>query len=389
MALKGIEHIHGSDSQAIAITSVVHRKGKIWCGLTAGRYCLVPFDLATRKFETPVDIFPWVEQERPQVVLSKIHNALGMLDDGRLVIGEGILYTWDGIPFEFGASDISEDLSHLQERRKISGFPPVQMGRVGLRSLATFDLRCMKGGKIVLFDPETGGVEMVGRVPFTTYVQSMTVDSARRRAYGHTLGDAHFFVADLARGTVEDHGRISMFAFHNLVVAQDGVVYGAWIDMDRGDKLRVLRYDPAKGFVERLPNVLLDDPGPRVQGNRGVDQWLVHSSGRVFVGMAGNGHLYEFDPRKLSLRDLGLVGEGGRVTSMIEDEQGRIVFSAGFPVMGVGRYDCHLNRMEHFGPITNRYDKVYFHGAAYVEGRLFLAETDSGAGSLWEVPLPA
>lgn len=383
--LHGLEYTHHSDPQAIAITSLVHRNGTLWCGLTAGRRSLIPFDLATRRFGNPIDLFPWVDVERPQVVLSKIHNALCLLDDGRLAIGEGVLYTWDGLPFEWAGDG---NLPHQQQRRKACGLPPLQPERVGPRQLATLDLRCMKGGRILLYRPETGAMETVGWLPPTTYAQSMVVDPKRRRAYGHTLGDGHFFVADLSTGTVDDHGRISAFAFHNLMVAPDGVVYGAWIDVDLGNKLRVLRYDPAKGFLERLPAVFLDDPGPRVQGNRGVDQWLVHSSGRIFVGMAGNGYLYEFDPRALALRTVGLAGEGGRVTGLVEDEQGRIVFSAGFPVMGVGRYDCRTDRLEKFGPITDRYDKIYFHGAAYAGGRLFLAETDSGVASLWEVPLP-
>ncbi len=383
--LPGIEHIHSSDPQASAITSVVRSGNTIWCGLTAGRHCLVPFELGARKFGKPVDIFPWVD-ERPQVVLSKIHNALGKLDDGRLVIGEGILYTWDGLPFEFSSD---ANAVHLETRRGQSGLPPLIPERMGPRSLAGFDLRCMSGGRVLLYDPAANRAETVGQVPFTTYVQSMAVDSKRRRAYGHTLGDCHFFAADLERRTVEDHGRISIFAFHNLVVAPDGIVYGAWIDFDGEEKLRVMRFDPKKGFVERLPAAYLDSAGPRVQGNRGIDQWLVHSSGRIFMGMAGSGMLYEFDPQKLALHEIGLGGEGGRVTSMVEDEKGRVVFSAGFPKMGIGRYDPPTGRLEHFGPITDKYSRIYFHGGVYVNGTLYLAETDSGVASLWEVPLPA
>ena len=99
MKLRGLEHIHTADDQSIAITSLVLRKDTLWCGLTAGARCLVPFDLKAKKFGEAVNVFPWVEK-RPQVVLSKIHNSLGMLGDGRLVIGEGILYTWDGVPYE-------------------------------------------------------------------------------------------------------------------------------------------------------------------------------------------------------------------------------------------------------------------------------------------------
>src|SRR5262245_19199828 len=105
--LRSIEHVHGSDDQAIAITALLTRGNQLWCGLTAGRYALVPFDIATRKFGKPVDLFPWVD-DRTQTVLSKIHNGFGLLDDGRIAIGEGILYSWDGLPFEYSNALLGE-----------------------------------------------------------------------------------------------------------------------------------------------------------------------------------------------------------------------------------------------------------------------------------------
>jgi hypothetical protein len=384
MKLQGIEHTLLKDEQAIAITSVALAGDTIWCGLTAGRHCLVPFDLKSRKFGPPVDIFPWVD-ECPQIVLRKIHNALGLLADGRLVFGEGILYTWDGIPFELRDD---ANTKHMVERRHQCGAPKLRMERLGPKSLEQFDLRWMSGGKIQIHDPRTKTIEMVGQIQRFNYVQSMVVDSKNSKAYGHTLGDCHFFVVDLKGRVVEDHGRISAFAFHNLVVLPDGVVFGAWIDFDLANKLRVLRFDPRKGYLERLKAVYLDDPGPRVQGNRGIDQWLVHSSGDVYVGMAGNGLLYRFDVAKLRLHEIGRIGDGGRVTSMVEDEEGCILFSAGFPIMSVGRYDPKRGTIEDFGPVTDRYSKIYFHGAVYRDRTLYLAETDSGVASLWEVPIP-
>lgn len=382
--LQGVEHVHSLNEQACAITSVVLRGDKVWCGLTGGRFCLVPFDLVNKRFDDPVDIFPWV-CERPQVVLSKIHNALALMDDGRLVIGEGILYTWDGIPFEVG-QDVA--FSHQNHRRAQCGLPLLRSEHVGPTDLAKFDMRCMTGGKILLYDPDSRTAQAVGSVQPFNYVQSMIVDPKRQRAYGHTLGDCHFFVADLEKQTVEDHGRISTFAFHNLVVTPAGIVYGAWIDFDLKNKLRVLRFDPAKGYLERLSATYLDDPGPRIQGNRGIDQWLVHSKGEIYVGMAGNGILYKFDEEKLCLEEIGAAGAGGRLTSLVEDEQGRVIFTGGFPMMHVGRYDPKSRKLEDFGPITDRYEKIYFHGGVYRDGTLYLAETDSGVASLWEVPVP-
>lgn len=37
--------------------------------------------------------------------------------------------------------------------------------------------------------------------------------------------------------------------------------------------------------------------------------------------------------------------------------------------------------------VTDKYDKIYFHGSTLVD-TLYLAETDSGVASLWEVLIP-
>ncbi len=384
MPLEGIDHIYQDDPQAIAFTSLVKRGDTLWCGQTGGRYCLVPFDLKSKQFGEAIDIFPWVADE-PQVVLRKIHNGMGLLDDGRLVIGEGILFSWDGIPFKLN-DDPSSSVS--QRRREKVGAGPLPLDKVEPADLSTYDMRWLTGGKLQIFDPDTGVITPVGQIQPFNYVQSLVVDPKTHRAYGHTLGDCHFFVADLDTGEVEDHGKISRFAFHNLVIAPDGVVFGAWIDGHCAEKLRVLRFDPARGYLERLDTPYLDDPGPKVHGNQGLDQWLVHSSGDIYVGMAGDGMLYKFDPASLALTPIGIAGEGGRVTTLDEDDQGRVIFTGGLPLMHVGRFDPASGKLEDLGPITDKYEQVYFHGSAIDDGNLYLAETDSGIATLWEVPLP-
>lgn len=384
--LNGKEYIFSSNEKAIAITAMVKSNGLIWCGLTSDSKTLVSFDLKKKCFNDPVEVFPWTK-ERPQRVLSKIHNALYKLDDGRLVIGEGILFTWNGIPFE-SSSDVTTEI--MNNRMASEGLPEKKKGNLGPTDLASFDMRWLNGGKIIIYSPDTGDIEPISQIQLFNYVQSMIVDSKNMIAYGHTLGDGHFFTVDLIKKKFEDHGPISAFAFHNLVIAPSGVVYGGWIDMSISDvqNLRLLRFDPDKGFLERLPVVLLDDVGPTVQGNTGIDQWLVHSSGDIYVGMVGDGCLYKFDERNLVLEKIGQAGPGGRVTSLVEDERGRIILSGGFPQMHIGRYDPVNHKLEDFGPVSDRFDHIYFHGSVYNDGVLYVGETDSGVASLWEIKLP-
>jgi len=384
--LNGKEYIFSDNEKAIAITSMVKVNDQIWCGLTGDSKALVSFDINEKCFKDNVKVFPWVE-ERPQRVLSKIHNALCKLDDGRLVIGEGILFTWNGIPFE-ATSDANMEL--VNNRMTEEGLPLKENEDVGPTDLASFDMRSLDGGKILIYSPETDNIEHIAQIQRFNYVQSMIVDTKRMMAYGHTIGGRHFFTVDLINKKFEDHGPISAFAFHNLVIAPSGIVYGGWIDLCKSDtqNLRLLRFDPAKGFLERLPIVLLDDVGPTVQGNTGIDQWLVHSSGDIYVGMVGDGCLYKFDEDELTLEEIGPAGPGGRVTSLDEDEKGRIIFSGGFPKMHIGRYDPVSNELEDLGPITDKFDHIYFHGSVYDDGVLYVGETDSGVASLWEIKLP-
>ncbi len=381
--LKGIEHIYSSDAQAIAVTSIASNGNKIYCGLTGGPKSLAIFDIELKRFVGEVNVFPWANST-PQIVLRKIHNALGIMSDGRVLLGEGILYSWDGIPFELQNDHNTEA---MQKRRKLSGVPSLNLNEIGPTDLESFDLRWLSGGKILTWHPETGKITEICQLPAGEYVQSMVLDKKNKKAYGHTIGGTQFFEVFIDECRLEMHGRISTWAFHNLVV-KNSIVYGAWIDFDMGNKLRILRFDPKKGFLERLNAVYLDDPGPRVQGNKGIDQWIVHSSGAIYVGIAGSGILYEFDDKKLKLNEIGRIGQGGRITSLDEDENGRIIFTGGFPKMSVGRYDPKTKLLEDFGPITDKYSKIYFHGSTYHNGTLYLAETDSGVASIWEVKIP-
>lgn len=88
------------------------------------------------------------------------------------------------------------------------------------------------------------------------------------------------------------------------------------------------------------------------------------------------------------MEKIGAIGQGGRVTTLDEDENGRIIFSGGFPQMHIGRYDPSSKKLEDFGTVTNEFDHIYFHGSVYDNGVLYVGETDSGITSLWEVKLP-
>ena len=45
--------------------------------------------------------------------------------------------------------------------------------------------------------------------------------------------------------------------------------------------------------------------------------------------------------------------------------------------MSVGRYDPSSGKLENFGPVTDRYPKVYFHGCALRDGVLWLTASST------------
>jgi hypothetical protein len=100
-----------------------------------------------------MDVLPWVKKRG---YCTKIHNALGVLSDGSLVMGEGNHFTWDGIPVTTNYFDTELPESML-ERKKAQGFPDVKYNDFCLENLEDWNRNeSDPGGKIVRHSPETG-----------------------------------------------------------------------------------------------------------------------------------------------------------------------------------------------------------------------------------------
>lgn len=375
-----IREVFVKDRMAIAITSMVRIRKKIYLGLTGGANILAVFDLENEQISVKENIFPWV---RERGYCTKVHNSMGVLSDGSIVMGEGNHFTWDGIPVT--VTYFNKELPEFMlARKKNQGYPDVQYTDFCLPDLTGWDRSVSDpGGKIVRYIPATDQTEIVAELPRFLYSQSMIVDSKRDRAFGHTIPDNNFFFIDFARGDVRSFGHISDYGNHNMVITPEGVCYGGWIDRADGS-LKLLRFDPDRERLEYLNTVILQDPGSKVAGNQGIDEWIVTRDGRIFMGTVANSLLFEFHRHRMEFELIGQLAKGGRVTSMDEDNNGLIWIGADYPHMRLLQFDPKKGRqgIVDFGRINEDHPRCYFHASCCYDGKLYLGETDGFAPSL-------
>ena len=371
---------------AIAITSMARVGRKLYLGLTGGPKTLAVYDLDTDAITPAPEVFPWVAGRG---YCAKIHNAMGVLGDGSLLLGEGNHFTWDGIPVTVNYFN-RELPERMLERKRKQGFPDVQYTDFCLKSLEQWDrTRTDPGGSIIKYTPGNAKAEIIGKLPAYLYTQSMIVDSARNRAFGHTIPDNHFFFVDLDKRAVRDFGHISEYAHHNMVITPEGICYGGWIDKADGS-LRLLKFEPAEDRLRYLGAVILKDPGAKVAGNLGIDQWIVTRKGEIYMGAVSNSLLFRFHFKEERFELIGRLAEGGRVTSMDEDERGIIWIGADYPTMRLIRFDpaaMGKERITDFGPVNSHYERCYFHASCCHGGKLYLGETDGFSPALHIVEL--
>lgn len=370
---------------AIAITSMTRIEDVLYMGLTGGANILAMCDLKTDEIGIRKNLFPWIKNRG---YCTKVHNSMGKLSDGSIVMGEGNHFTWDGIPVTVNYFNKELPESMLQ-RKKDQGFPDVKYTDFCLPDLDGWDrTESDPGGKIIRYRPETDETEIVAELPRFLYSQSMIVDSRRNRAFGHTIPDNNFFYVDFEKGDLRSFGHISDYAHHNMVVTPEGVCYGGWIDRAAGS-LKLLKFDPRKSRLEYLNTVILKDPGSKVAGNQGIDEWIVTKDGRIFMGTVANSLLFEFHWRKEEFELIAQLAKGGRVTSMDQDEDGMIWIGADYPHMRLLRFDpeASKNAITDYGRVNETYPRCYFHASCVYGDKLYLGETDGFVPSLHIVEL--
>lgn len=374
------------DKLAIAITSMKRIGTKIYMGLTSGSKVLAVYDIEKDRIEVLGEVFPWVKERG---YCTKVHNSMGVLSDGSILLGEGNHFTWDGIPVTVNYFNTELPESMLA-RKQAQGFEGVKYTDFCLKNLENWrrDI-CDPGGKVVRFNPDSGESEVIFSLPQYLYSQSMIVDTKRDRAFGHTIPDNNFFYIDIKKNICKNFGHISDYAHHNMVVAPNGICYGGWIDRADGS-LKLLKFNPDEERLYHLNKTILKDPGKKVAGNQGIDEWIVTKSGEIYVGMVANSLLFRFYPDREEFELVGQLAKGGRVTSMDEDDDGIIWIGADYPNMRLIRFDPKVQGGDKFtdcGQVNTKYPRCYFHASCIYDNKLYLGETDGFSPSLHIVDL--
>jgi len=373
-----VEEFIVNDPMAVAITSMVKYNRTLYLGLTGGRNILAKFDMDSQEITLCEPVFPWAKEEG---LLWKIHNALNLDSQGRLIMGEDLNYNWDGLPA--GRATAGAD-PRMIERRKRTGLP-IDPNKFGIESLENWDRRSCPGGHIVRYDPQTGQHEDFGIPVPLEYIHSLVYDDSRQVAYGHTIPGNRFFAADLKNRRLTDHGRISKFCFHYMAVAPNGHVFGSYIGRD--GSLRLLEYDPDIDLLKRTSILILNDPGTPVQGNVGMDAWCVTRRGEMYFGTVANALLFKLHWEDRRVEMIGQAPGYRRIATMCEGEDDVLYLTVGFPHAHVVRFDTRTRKFEDLGPVSTDAPVVYFHCDAWDDGVLYLGETDGFSPSLWRVEL--
>lgn len=378
-----VKELHVQDRLAIAVTSMQRCDDRIYLGLTSGANILAEYNTTSETLTLHENIFPWIGDRG---YCSKVHNALGRLPDGSLILGEGNHFTWDGIPVTVNYFNHELPESMLQRKRS-QGYPDVRYTDFCLENLQNWQRsRSDRGGRILRYFPHERRSEVVAWLPEYLYTQSLIVDSEREVGFGHTLPDNHFFFVDFKSKRLRDFGRISDFAHHNMLVTPQGLCYGAWLD--RADlTLKLFRFNPNDESFTYLNSMILPEIGPKIAGNQGVDEWIVTRSGRIFMGTVAEARLLEFLPGSETFRPVATLGHGGRVTTMSEDEEGTVWITAGYPHMHLFALTPDSEEVRDFGQVNATYERCYFHAGCCYRGKLYLGETDCFSPSLHIIDL--
>jgi hypothetical protein len=161
------------------------------------------------------------------------------------------------------------------------------------------------GSILFRFDLKTRKLENLGAIAPGFGLPNSILDSSRGLLYFYAVKKGDVVAYDLKNRTVKWKGGSEYTAeFRSFMLARDGKVYFT------DSKGRISFYDPNKNAAAQTSLIL---PGKE---NTLRAASLAMSDGRIF-GMTHDGHLFEFNPTKLTLKDLGPNFLEGDYTAII------------------------------------------------------------------------
>ncbi len=261
----------------------------------------------------------------------------------------------------------------------------------GTASLAPFSLTVpSKGGQLTKYSIKDGTYELLARPVQGDFYQGTLYDGDKKMVYFWTFGNS-FGVYDIKKKALIRHIPIGSVP-HIGVIDDDGHVWGS---CSIGSPY-LYRYIPEKDEFQ-----FLQDECPIPDGNKAVgvmysgagpiDGAIKGANGLLYFGTS-LGALLEVDPKNPSIKYLGKPFPGNRLPGLAVDDDGNILMCGGDDgTPYVAKYDIKTGAVKTLGKVIAEDGNACFrcHEIAYIDGKIFVAETDNPhrTGYLWEIEL--
>jgi len=320
----------------------------VYCGITSlSNDILYTFNPKTKKFRS----LNYAQADGAEKYDVKVHRSLCLDDDGMIYGATACLH---GVP----------------------------------------DYREAPGGKIFRYDPKKDKIEIL-TIPFAhEYVQTITLDKARKIIYGCTYPSVHLFRYDIRTNRTTDLG-LTVSAPHRPAIDREGNLWSLYNSNhpgdDRGTKL--LRYNPDQDKLNYGPW-----PDSCQMVRKGNDDMTLGPDGMIYIG-CGSGELLRLDPQRAEMEYLGKPFHSRRLTTRFGTD-GLLYLASGFGQLEKGganssdsavfSYNTKTGQFHSHGYLFDAKRKlscVLVHDIAITDdGLAYVAETDNFArsGYLWE-----
>jgi hypothetical protein len=258
-----------------------------------------------------------------------------------------------------------------------------------------------QGGKLLKYEPASGKYTLLDIPVPHHYIQSITLDPARRVIFGATFPAEILFRYDMKTGQSRQIAYIgagyAMGQAEKMAVDHTGRLWGTWVQIrawEAGSRPKsrfLFCYDPAKDdmtwFLHGIPKLFPGDQGT-------VDTMLsAEDEDMIYIG-SSQGALCRLDPRTADVELLGKPCNGRRLTGLRLGPDGRLYGVGGDGErVRVFSFDRKSKKITHYGIV---YDHEYGEGADHCHDMcltddytVFAGENDNPrrSGFLWECQL--
>lgn len=191
-----------------------------------------------------------------------------------------------------------------------------------------------QGSDILIYDPRTGAVEHRGIPVPRESIYGGVYDATYNAYYFSGMMRNHAYRFDIDSNEIKDLGQLSESSVYKMTAGPDGHIYSS-------TKMgRMFRINVDKQCIEDLGlQIPLDCPDSSYTSRMQIGHCAWHPDGRLYCAVTRHPHLFRFDPKAVSLEDLGQAAVEYTTnkslnwpTGLIVDEKGIVWYGVTTPV---------------------------------------------------------